>query len=100
MFYYFSAEIENIFNVWREPGICNKPPKGYIPLTCLSSRKLNLRECIHIAKGILESLNKLHRVDIAQNDLALADVYIRALKVNIITKTCLCNIQRFLSFKN
>ena len=55
-------------------------PKGYVTVL---NRKLNLRECIGIARGAVESILKLHMVDIAQKDLSLEDIYVRPSQVSI-----------------
>ena len=84
-----SAEVEDIFNIWQQPDICNLPlcslpPKGYVSVV---NRKLNMRECIGIARGSVESLSKLHQMGIAQKNLSLTDIYIRSSKVSI-TRIC------------
>ena len=78
-----------MFNVWQQPDIynwplCSLPPKGYVSVV---NRKLNVRECIGIARGSVESVSKLHMADIAQKDLSLEDIYIRPSKVSI-TRIC------------
>ena len=80
-----AEEIEDIFNVWQQPDICNIPRKGYTSVvSVLEGRKLRLRESVLIAKGSLESLFKLHELDIVQKDLSLNDIYIRVSKVSIL----------------
>ena len=85
-----SAEVEDIFDIWQQPDICNLPlcslpPKGYVSV---GNKKLNLREIIGIAKGSVESLSKLHQQGIAQKNLSLADIYVRSSKVSI-TRICI-----------
>ena len=74
-----------MLNVGQQLGICflshcYPPPKGY---AAILNRNFNLRECIEIARRTVESLSKLHELDIAQKDLSLADIYIRPSKVSI-----------------
>ena len=74
-----------MLNVGQQLGICilshcYPPPKGY---AAILNRNFNLRQCIEIARRTVESLSKLHELDIAQKDLSLADIYIRPSKVSI-----------------
>ena len=85
LLFFLSAEVEDIFNIWQQPDIynwplCSLPPNGYVSVL---NKKLNLRECIGIARGSVESLSKLHQMGIAQKELSLADIYIRSAKVSI-----------------
>ena len=46
----------------------------------------------------MESLSKLHKLDIAQEDLSLADIYIRPSRVSI-TRICSQTSNTFITFK-
>ena len=84
LLFFLSAEVEDIFDVWQQPDICNLPhcnlpPMGYVSIL---NRELNLRECIEIARRTVVSLTKLHHFGIAQKDLSLEDIYLRRSKVS------------------
>ena len=51
--------------------------EGYMPLSCLCEKKLQVCQSLAIGQGVLECLHDLHSRDICQKNLSLDDYLVK-----------------------